>query len=86
MTKLQKLISKIQKNPHKVKVKVKAKDFAKMLINEGFELRKGDSKKVHRHYFHSERPELMIVIVFSEGDSTILDVNYVKRYLKEISK
>ena len=82
MTKLDKIISKIQEQPHKVM----AKDFVKLLSNEGFEMRKGDHKKSHRHYFHPKKPEILIVVVFSDGDNTILDEKYVKRYLKEINK
>lgn len=82
MTKLRKVLDNIKSQPHKVK----AKDFVKMLIEEGFVMRKGDKKKTHRHFFHPEKPELLIVVVFSDGENTILDENYVKRYLKEISK
>lgn len=82
VTKLRKIIAHISVNPRNVK----AKDFAKLLLAEGFTMRKGDKKRTHRHYFHPEKPELLIVIVFSDGENTILDVNYVKKYLKEISK
>ena len=82
MTRLRKIIKQIQDQPHKVK----AKDFVRLLKKEGFIMRKGDSRKKHRHFFHPNKPELMIVVVFSDGESTILDENYVKRYLKEISK
>ncbi len=82
MTRLKKVISKIQSQPHKVK----AKDFVKLLKAEGFVMRAGDGRKSHRHYFDPDRPELMIVVVFSEGDKTILDENYVKKYLKELAK
>ena len=82
MTSLRKIIRKIQGQPHKVK----ANDFVKMLLKEGFVMRKGDLKKTHRHFFHPDRPELMIVVVFSDGENTILDKNYVRKYLKEINK
>ena len=82
MTKLGKIIKKVQGQPHKVK----AKDFVKMLLEERFVMRKGDQRKTHRHFFHPDRPELMIVVVFSDGENTILDENYVKKYLKEINK
>jgi predicted RNA binding protein YcfA (HicA-like mRNA interferase family) len=82
VTKLDKIIKKIQRDPHKVK----AKDFVKMLIQEGFVMRKIDQKKSHRHFFHPEKPELMVVVVFSAGEETVLDEGYVKRYLKEINK
>lgn len=82
MTKLEKVLGKIKKNPRDVK----AKDFVKLLKNEGFLMRKGDSKKKHRHFFDPKRPELMIVVVFSDGENTVLDENYVRKYLREISK
>jgi len=82
MTKLSKIIRSIQKNPKTVK----AKDFVKLLKSEGFVMRKGDQKKTHRHFFHPEKPETLVVVVFSEGENTTLDENYVRRYLKEISK
>ena len=59
---------------------------SKLLKKEGFLMRKGDLKKTHRHFFHPERPELMIVVVFSEGDKTMLNENYVRKYLKEINE
>ncbi|MDC0980279.1 hypothetical protein OAQ84_00945 [Bdellovibrionales bacterium] len=80
MTKLDKVLKTIMENPHKVK----AKDFVKLLKREGFVMRKGDAKNTHRHFFDPQRTELMIVVVFSDGDNTVLDENYVKRYLKEI--
>ena len=49
-------------------------------------MRKGDLKKTHRHFFYPEKPALMIVVVFSEGEKTILDENYIRRYLKEINE
>lgn len=82
MTRLGKIIKQIQRQPQKVK----ATDFVKMLSKEGFIMRKGDQKKIHRHFFHPDRPELMIVVVFSDGENTILDEGYVRKYLKEINK
>ena len=49
-------------------------------------MRAGDSKKSHRHFFAPDRPELMIVVVFSGGEQTTLDENYIKKYLKELAK
>lgn len=82
MTKLRKVLDRIKNNPHKVK----AKDFVKMLLGEGFVMRKGDKKKTHRHFYHLDKPELLIVVVFSDGENTVLDENYVRRYLKEMSQ
>jgi len=45
-------------------------------------MKKDDSRKTHRHFFYPEKPEFMIVVVFSEGENTILDENYVKRFFK----
>ena len=79
-TKLEKRISEIIHSTHKVK----AKDFVKLLRVNGFVMRIGDSKKTHRHYFHSEKPEMMIVVLFSDGEETVLSEIYVNRYLKEL--
>lgn len=70
------------RNPHNVK----AKDFVKLLIEEGFIMRKGDQKKTHRHFYSPGRPESLIVVVFSEGENSILDERYVKKYLKELAR
>ncbi|MBF0315592.1 MAG: hypothetical protein HQK52_19385 [Oligoflexia bacterium] len=81
MTKLEKIIKQIIDNPKSVK----ARDFEKYLLHLGFEMRDGDEKKTHRHYFHPSDPALLIVIVFSKGDETILNRSYIQRYLKEIA-
>jgi len=80
VTQLEKLLKRIVENPKDVK----AKEFVKFLNQCGFIMRAGDLKKTHRHYYNPEKPEQLIVVLFRDGESSILSETYIKRYLKEL--